>query len=110
MENKKLEEKAVEYEFSGENGDANAKSFIAGAKFALANQWHDASKELPKEDVEVLTKGILEGAEFTFVAYIFGGAWFMFVPKESDKEFLIGEVNDNIVKYWMPIPELLIND
>ena len=27
MDNKKLEEKAVEYEFSGENRDADAKSF-----------------------------------------------------------------------------------
>ena len=91
MENKKLEEKAVEYEFSGENGDADAKSFIAGAKFALANQWHDASKELPEDGIKVIVLTGKGNAAINSV-YTFNGnrRWH----------------SNYAVLFWMPIPSL----
>ena len=97
MENKKLEEKAVEYEFSGENGDADAKSFIAGAKWALANQWISIEDKLPKGRGPVFTT--CNGIDGHMARYDSGS-----------KGFYDSGYNRIDVLYWMPIPELLIND
>lgn len=68
-------------------------AFIDGAQWAdqhQVNQWHDASKELPKEDGRYLIKeydGYLCALSFV------DGDWKTFGLQRD-------------IKYWMPIPEI----
>lgn len=92
--------------FSGEDV---SESFVAGAKFALANQWHDAGDELPyqcpecfEKDEPNYTKDILCCSE-EGVCYID----YMFKSRTSGE--WKWSVNDLCTpKCWMPIPSFNI--
>ena len=66
-------------------------AFIAGAKWALQNQWHDASKELPEDGIKVIVLTEKGNAAINSV-YTFNGnrRW------HSNYDVL----------FWMPIPSL----
>ena len=82
-------------------------AFFYGAKWALENQWHDASKELPykysecfEENESNYTKDILccskKGIYYTD---------YMFKSRIS-KEWRWSQKNSYDCKYWMPIPNI----
>ena len=60
MNEEKIEEAAKEYSadrfFENDGNISNVReiSFEAGANWALQNQWHDASKELPEDGIKVI--------------------------------------------------------
>jgi hypothetical protein len=82
-------------------------AFFSGANWALENQWHDASKELPykysecfEENESNYTKDILccskKGIYYTD---------YMFKSRIS-KEWRWSQKNSYDCKYWMPIPNI----
>ena len=76
--------------------------FEAGAEWALQNQWHDASNDLPYKDKTLVdghtTRDLLcisdkNEAYIDFMELLkFGGKWHWF------------RKNIHKCKYWMPIP------
>ena len=78
------------------------EAFIAGAKWALQNQWHDASNDLPYKNKTLVdghtTRDLLcisdkNEAYIDFMELLkFGGKWHWF------------RKNIHKCKYWMPIP------
>lgn len=93
----KIEEVAKEYSadrfFENDGNISNVReiSFEAGANWALQNQWHDASKELPEDNkmVIVLTE---KGNAVINSVYTFNG----YRQWHSNYK----------VSYWMSIPSL----
>ena len=85
--------------FSGEDV---SEAFVEGANWALANQWHDASNDLPYKDKTLVdghtTRDLLcisdkNEAYIDFMELLkFGGKWHWF------------RKNIHKCKYWMPIP------
>ena len=90
-----IEESAKKYADSipqdGHKKDYCVVDFEAGAKWALQNQWHDASKELPEDNkmVIVLTE---KGNAVINSVYTFNG----YRQWHSNYK----------VSYWMSIPSL----
>ena len=106
-----IEEAAKRYADSipqdGHKKDYCVVDFEAGAKWALQNQWHDASKELPykysecfEENESNYTKDILccskKGIYYTD---------YMFKSRIS-KEWSWSQKNSYDCKYWMPISNI----
>ena len=97
MNEEKIEEAAKEYSaerFFENDGDVSKVreiSFESGANWALQNQWHDASKELPEDNkmVIVLTE---KGNAVINSVYTFNG----YRQWHSNYK----------VSYWMSIPSL----
>ena len=97
MNEEKIEEAAKEYSadrfFENDGNISNVReiSFEAGANWALQNQWHDASKELPEDNkmVIVLTE---KGNAVINSVYTFNG----YRQWHSNYK----------VSYWMSIPSL----
>ena len=95
--NDKIEEAAKQYseerffENDGDVSNVREISFEAGANWALENQWHDASKELPEDNkmVIVLTE---KGNAVINSVYTFNG----YRQWHSNYK----------VSYWMAIPSL----
>ena len=93
----KIEEAAKQYseerffENDGDVSNVREISFEAGANWALQNQWHDASKELPEDNkmVIVLTE---KGNAVINSVYTFNG----YRQWHSNYK----------VSYWMSIPSL----
>ena len=93
----KIEEAAKQYseerffENDGDVSNVREISFEAGANWALQNQWHDASKELPEDNkmVIVLTE---KGNAVINSVYTFNG----YRQWHSNYKVL----------YWMSIPSL----
>ena len=81
---------------------ATEGAFKAGAEWALQNQWHDASNDLPYKDKTLVdghtTRDLLcisdkNEAYIDFMELLkFGGKWHWF------------RKNIHKCKYWMPIP------
>lgn len=89
----------------GVPADDYYEAFIAGAQWAdqhPVNQWHDASKELPKVDKEFKYKVVLVARQDNRVHF----ACYSEVAGFSVNESFYGEFLINDVKYWMEIPEL----
>ena len=98
MEENKIKEAAEKYMKSDELRyfqdpcDLDVKdAFIAGANWALQNQWHDASKELPGDGIKVIVLTEKGNAAINSV-YTFNGnrRWH----------------SNYAVLFWMPIPSL----
>ena len=93
----KIGEAAKEYSadrfFENDGNISNVReiSFEAGANWALQNQWHDASKELPGDGIKVIVLTGKGNAAINSV-YTFNGnrRWH----------------SNYAVLYWMPIPSL----
>ena len=93
----RIEEAAKQYseerffENDGDVSNVREISFEAGANWALQNQWHDASKELPEDNkmVIVLTE---KGNAVINSVYTFNG----YRQWHSNYK----------VSYWMSIPSL----
>lgn len=91
-------------------------AFVAGAEYALQNQWISVEEALPEYDKLVLAKhkpiaGVHSYHDNISLAYIqkqgaYGIRWIIngmsWAINKSNKE-------DNIVLAWMPIPELKLN-
>ena len=97
MNEEKIEEAAKEYSadrfFENDGNISNVReiSFEAGANWALQNQWHDASKELPGDGIKVIVLTGKGNAAINSV-YTFNGnrSWH----------------SNYAVLFWMPIPSL----
>ena len=97
MNEEKIEEAAKEYSadrfFENDGNISNVReiSFEAGANWALQNQWHDASKELPEDGIKVIVLTGKGNAAINSV-YTFNGnrRWH----------------SNYAVLFWMPIPSL----
>ena len=97
MNEEKIEEAAKEYsadrfyENDGNISNVREISFEAGANWALQNQWHDASKELPEDGIKVIVLTEKGNAAINSV-YTFNGnrRWH----------------SNYAVLFWMPIPSL----
>lgn len=93
----KIGEAAKEYSadrfFENDGNISNVReiSFEAGANWALQNQWHDASKELPGDGIKVIVLTGKGNAAINSV-YTFNGnrRWH----------------SNYAVLFWMPIPSL----
>ena len=93
----KIGEAAKEYSadrfFENDGNISNVReiSFEAGANWALQNQWHDASKELPEDGIKVIVLTEKGNAAINSV-YTFNGnrRWH----------------SNYAVLFWMPIPSL----
>ena len=108
MYKEKLEEAAKKYSterFFENDGDVSKVreiSFESGANWALQNQWHDVSNDLPYKDKTLVdghtTRDLLcisdkNEAYIDFMELLkFGGKWHWF------------RKNIHKCKYWMPIP------
>lgn len=93
----KIGEAAKEYSadrfFENDGNISNVReiSFEAGANWALQNQWHDASKELPGDGIKVIVLTGKGNAAINSV-YTFNGNR--------------GWHSNYAVLFWMPIPSL----
>ena len=93
----RIEEAAKQYseerffENDGDVSNVREISFEAGANWALQNQWHDASKELPGDGIKVIVLTGKGNAAINSV-YTFNGnrRWH----------------SNYAVLFWMPIPNL----
>ena len=93
----RIEEAAKQYseemffENDGDVSNVREISFEAGANWALQNQWHDASKELPGDGIKVIVLTEKGNAAINSV-YTFNGnrRWH----------------SNYAVLFWMPIPSL----
>lgn len=91
----KIEEAAKRYADSipqdGHKKEYCRVDFEAGANWALENQWHDASKELPEDGIKVIVLTEKGNAAINSV-YTFNGnrRWH----------------SNYAVLFWMPIPSL----
>lgn len=93
----RIEEAAKQYseerffENDGDVSNVREISFEAGANWALQNQWHDASKELPEDGIKVIVLTEKGNAAINSV-YTFNGnrRWH----------------SNYAVLFWMPIPSL----
>ena len=92
-----------DYEYDGRETIAN-QAFLAGAAYALGNQWHDAEKEKPEDEqnVLILTTYIGENSgeprtlieQFTYFEQY--GFW---LKERSERRLKLK------VHAWMEIPE-----
>ena len=114
MEENKIKEAAEKYMKSDELRyfqdpcDLDVKdAFIAGAKWALQNQWHDVKNELPcnhpeliEEDGPIYTHDVLCKSEkgTLYVDYM--------IQSRISKEWKWSAENRFDCKRWMPIPSL----
>ena len=93
----RIEEAAKQYSadrfFENDGNISNVREipFEAGANWALQNQWHDASKELPEDGIKVIVLTEKGNAAINSV-YTFNGnrRWH----------------SNYAVLFWMPIPSL----
>lgn len=78
------------FENDGNISNVREISFEAGANWALQNQWHDASKELPGDGIKVIVLTGKGNAAINSV-YTFNGnrRWH----------------SNYAVLFWMPIPD-----
>lgn len=100
---KTIEEKAKEYVkpyehfLLGEETKLMQEAYIAGAKYALANQWKETKKERPKYNQRVLIKTD-KGIEIA--------AWDEHYQRWYNVESGIVTHMKDDVYLWMPIPDL----
>jgi len=93
----RIEEAAKQYseemffENDGDVSNVREISFEAGANWALQNQWHDASKELPEDGIKVIVLTEKGNAAINSV-YTFNG------NRRCHSNYA--------VLFWMSIPSL----
>lgn len=104
MNREQLEESAKQYglvNFKPDEAEAAKRGFMAGARFALSNQWISVDEALPdyEEDVLVIDK---LGVEDT--GYYFNHRSNNPMVKTYKNGFC--DIGFEEVEYWMPVPEL----
>lgn len=89
-----------EYEYDGRETIAK-QAFLAGAAYALSNQWRDAEKEKPEYGEQVLIMS--EGDEYPAFGEWYGDYW------EREDADVINHSNDEYYPFkviaWLPIPK-----
>lgn len=85
-----------EYEYDGRETIAKS-AFLAGASYALGNQWRDAEKELPEWNKDVVVAcQIPNKSEIEYCVGYHNRGWYL----ENEDLDAIGRI-----LAWLPIPE-----
>lgn len=104
MNREQLEESAKQYglvNFKPDEAEAAKRGFMAGARFALSNQWISVDEALPEYEEDVLVIDKL-GVEDT--GYYFNHRSNNPIVKTYKNGFC--DIGFEEVEYWMPVPEL----